>query len=209
MSPYLSLRRPLSGLALILALAAVPAVASPAMAQSPAQKKPAAAPAPKPAAQPGSQTLPAPKQLGSFDAWTSVELTQAASKICYMFARPSASEPKGAKRGEVMLTVTHRPSAKRFDEVSFQSGYPFKQGAPVVVDVDGKKFEFFTRTDVDAEAAWAKDDAADRAVVASMKSGKTLKVRGTSTRNTETTDTFNLAGFGKAYAEIGKPCGAK
>jgi invasion protein IalB len=190
--------------ALVLAMGLV--AATPVSAQSPAQKKPAA-PAAKPAASP--QTLPAPKQLGSFDAWTAVELTQAANKICYVFARPAASDPKAAKRGEVMLTVTHRPSAKRFDEVSFQSGYPFKQGTPVTVDVDGKKFEFFTRTDVDAEAAWAKDDAADKAVVAAMKSGKTLKVRGTSTRNTETGDTFNLAGFGKAYAEIGKSCGAK
>ncbi len=207
MHPCSILQRPLSGLAFILGLAAA-AVGFPAAAQSPAQKKPpATAPAPKPAAQP--QNLPAPKQLGSFDAWTSVELTQASNKICYMFARPAASEPKAAKRGEAMLTVTHRPSAKRFDEVSFQSGYPFKQGSPVVVDIDGKKFEFFTRTDVDAEAAWAKDDAADRAVVAAMKGGKVLKVRGTSTRNTETTDTFNLAGFGKAYAEIGKACGAK
>ncbi|HEX9466749.1 MAG TPA: invasion associated locus B family protein [Alphaproteobacteria bacterium] len=188
--------------------------AAPALAPAQTQKKPPAAQtAPKPAAapqaQPGPQTLPAPKQLGSFDAWTSVELAQASNKICYMFARPVASDPKGVKRSDVMLTVTHRPTAKRYDEVSFQSGYPFKQGTPVTVDVDGKKFEFFTRTDVDAEAAWAKDDASDKAVVAAMKNGKTLKVRGTSTRNTETADTFNLAGFGKAYAEIGKACAAK
>lgn len=198
------------GLALAV-VAAVPAVA-PAQTQ---KKPPAAQAAPKPAAQsgsqtqPGPQTLPAPKQLGSFEAWTSVELAQAANKICYMFARPVASDPKPAKRSDVMLTVTHRPAAKRYDEVSFQSGYPFKQGVPVTVDIDGKKFEFFTRTDVDAEAAWAKDDASDKAVVAAMKGGKTLKVRGTSSRNTETTDTFNLAGFGKAYAEIGKACAAK
>jgi len=183
-------------------------LATPAAAQSQKQSKPVPPPA-KPAAQPSAQNLPAPKPLGNFEAWTAVELTQASSKICYMFARPASSEPKAAKRSDVMLTVTHRPAAKRFDEVSFQAGYPFKQGAAVGVDVDGKKFEFFTRTDVDAEAAWAKDDAADKAVVTAMKSGKTLKVRGTSSRNTETTDTFSLAGFGKAYAEIAKACGAK
>ncbi len=182
-------------------------IMSPAAAQS--QKKPPAQPAAKPAAPSGGQTLPAPKQLGSFDAWTSVELTQASSKICYMFARPASSEPKAAKRSDAMLTVTHRPAAKRFDEVSFQSGYPFKQGSPVTVEIDSKKFEFFTRTDVDAEAAWAKDDAADKAIVAALKAGKTLKVHGTSSRNTGTTDTFTLSGFGKAYAEIGKACGAK
>jgi hypothetical protein len=164
----------------------------PALAQTPAKPEP-----------------PAPKALGSFDSWVSVELGSGGARACYMFARPSASEPKGAKRGDIMVVVTHRPGAKRQDEVSFQSGYPFKDGSPVAVDVDGKKFEFFTRLDVDQEAAWARDADADKAIVAAMRAGKTLKVKGTSARDTETTDTFSLAGFTKAYAEIGKACGVK
>lgn len=183
-------------------LAAAIAAAMPALAQ---QRTPTApAPAPAPAA-----TAPAPKPLGSFEAWTPVELAQAGGKTCYMFARPSASEPRAARRGEIMVVVMHRPATKRQDEVSFQAGYPFKDGAAVAVDIDGKKFEFFTRTDVDAEAAWSRDDTADKAIVAAMRTGKTMKVRGTSSRNTETTDTFSLAGFGRAYAEIGKACGVK
>lgn len=152
---------------------------------------------------------PGPKSLGNFDDWVSVELGAGAAKACYMFARPTASEPKGAKRGDIMVVVTHRPGAKRQDEVSFQAGYPFKDGSPVAVEVDGKKFEFFTRLDVDQEAAWARDAEADKAIVAAMRAGKTLKVKGTSARNTVTTDTFSLAGFTKAYAEIGKACGIK
>jgi invasion protein IalB len=179
------------------AAAAALAVIGPAAAQK-------AAPKPQPAA----QTLPVPKQLGTYDAWTSVEFAQSSGKICYLFARPETSEPKGAKRGDIMMVITHRPAAKSHDEVSFQAGYPFKDGAPVSVDVDGKKFSFFTKP-VDPDAAWATDPAADKAIVASMKSGKTLKVRGASARGTETTDTFKLAGFGKAYAEIGKACGVK
>lgn len=160
-------------------------------------------------AQAAKSEAAAPKSLGSFDSWVSVELGNGASKACYMFARPAASEPKGAKRGEIMMVVTHRPGAKRQDEVSFQSGYPFKDGSPVAVDVDGKKFEFFTRLDVDQEAAWARDPEADKALVAAMRAGKTLKVKGTSARNTDTTDTFSLAGFSRAYTEIGKACGVK
>lgn len=193
-------RRPALVPALIVALAAI--FPTGADAQKAQPQKPAAS-------QPAAQTLPAPKQLGSFDAWTPVELAQSSGKICYMFARPAASEPKGAKRGDIMLVVTHRPAAKRQDEVSYQSGYPFKDGAPVAVDVDGKKFQFFTRADVDAESAWATDASVDKAVIAGMKNGKSIKVRGTSARNTDLTDTFNLAGFAKAYAEIGKACGVK
>lgn len=187
--------------ALAAALACGLALGTPAFAQ----KKAPAAKA-KPAAE-KPESLPAPKELGSFDSWTAVELAQPANKICYMFARPASSEPKALKRKPVMLTVTHRPAAKRHDEVSFQAGYPYKKGENVAVDIDGKKFEFFTRPDVDPDAAWAQDPAADKAIVAAMKAGKTLKVLGASAQNTKTTDVFSLAGFSKAYTEIGKACG--
>lgn len=183
----------------VVAVASMLALASPALAQP---KKPAKA---KPAA--STEALPAPKELGSFDAWTAVELQQPQNKICYMFARPASSEPKSVKRKEVMLTITHRPAAKRRDEVSYQAGYPFKKGENVAVDIDGKKFEFFTRPDVDPDAAWAQDTAADKAIVTAMKNGKALKVLGATASNTKTTDVFNLAGFSKAYTEIGKACG--
>jgi len=187
----------------LTALGVAVVVAGAAFAQKPAPKK--EAPAAK--AAPSAESLPAPKELGSYDAWTSVELAQSASKICYMFARPASSEPKGMKRGDVMLTITHRPAIKRRDEVSFQAGYPYKKGETVAVDIDGKKFQFFTRPDVDPDAAWAQDPAADKALVTAMRNGKTLKVQGASSKDAKTTDVFSLAGFSKAYVDIGKACG--
>lgn len=198
-----SVRRRVSAFAVALGLVA--AFSLPAVAQKP-QAPAKAAPA-KAAANPSAASLPAPKELGKFDAWTAVELAQPSNKICYMFARPASSDPKGLKRGDVMLTVTHRPAVKRRDEVSFQAGYEYKKGENVAVDIDGKKFQFFTRPDVDPDAAWAQDPAADKAIVTAMKDGKNLKVQGASARNTKTTDVFSLSGFSKAYAEIGKACG--
>jgi invasion protein IalB len=177
----------------VLCLAAFLTQAPAALAQA---QRPAAAP-------------PAPKPLGAFESWTSAELGSGKGKVCYMFARPTDSAPKAAKRGEIMVVITHRPGDKRQDEVSFQSGYPFKAGAPVAVEVDGKKFEFFTRPEVEPEAAWARDPAADKAIVTALRAGNMLKVRGTSQRDTATTDTFSLAGFSRAYAEIGKACNVK
>jgi invasion protein IalB len=185
----------------LTALGVAVLVAGTAAAQKPAPKKETPAPAAK------SDALPAPKELGSYEAWTSVELTQSGGKICYMFARPASSEPKSLKRSDVMLTITHRPALKRRDEVSFQAGYAYKKGETVAVDVDGKKFQFFTRPDVDPDAAWAQDPAADKAIVTALKNGKTLKVQGASEKGAKTTDVFSLGGFSKAYADIGKACG--
>lgn len=150
-----------------------------------------------------------PKSLGTFDAWTAVEMPARSAKVCYMIARPTKSLPDGAKRGDILLTVTHRPASKQRDEVSFQSGYPYKADAPVVLEVEKKKFELFTKPDVDPESAWSRDAAMDKALVAAMRAGNTLTIKGISARGTETIDTFSLDGFSKAYAEIGKACGIK
>jgi invasion protein IalB len=156
-----------------------------------------------------AQAQTAPKSLGTFDAWIAIELPEKSSKVCYMVARPTKSQPDGAKRGDILLTITHRPAAKQRDEVSFQSGYPYKPGAPVTLEVEKKKFEMFTRPETAPEGAWAQDTAMDKALVDAMRAGNTAVVKGVSSRGTETADTFSLAGFTKAYAEIGKACGVK
>jgi invasion protein IalB len=151
----------------------------------------------------------APKSLGTFDAWIAIELPEKSSKVCYMVARPAKSQPDGAKRGDILLTITHRPAAKQRDEVSFQAGYPYKPGAPVTVEIEKKKFELFTRPESEPDGAWSRDAAMDKALVDAMRGGKTAMVKGTSARGTETTDSFSLEGFTKAYAEFGKACGVK
>jgi invasion protein IalB len=150
-----------------------------------------------------------PKSLGTFDSWIAVELPEKSSKVCYMVARPAKSQPDGAKRGDILLTITHRPAAKQRDEVSFQAGYPYKAGAPVTMEVEKKKFELFTKPETDPDGAWSRDAAMDKALVDAMRNGKTVVIKGTSSRGTETADSFSLAGFAKAYAEIGKACGSK
>ena len=70
------------------------------------------------------------------------------------------------------------------------------------MNIDGKTFKLFTRGD----NAWAYDFAADRAIVAAMKAGQKMTVRGTSRRGTVTTDTYSLSGFSAALAAIDKAC---
>ncbi|HEX6979791.1 MAG TPA: invasion associated locus B family protein [Alphaproteobacteria bacterium] len=181
----------------VFAALAVVLAAAPVAAQKPAKRAESAAP-------------PGPRALGTFDAWTAVEMTERGSKICYILSRPAKSEPANVRRGDVLLMVTHRPAANRRDEVSFQAGYSYKAGAEVAVEVDkAKKFEFFTKPDADADGAWTRDAAADKALIEAMRAGTTLTVKGASARGTETVDTFSLIGFSKAYAEIGKACGIR
>ena len=150
-----------------------------------------------------------PKALGTFGQWTAAELMQGGSKICYMVSRPAKSEGKYSRRGDVLLVVTHRPASKSFDVVTFQAGYAFASGAKVPVNVDGKKFELLARPEVEKESAWAPDAKTDKALIAALRSGKTAVVQGTSARSNETSDTFGLLGFTRAYGTISQACGVK
>ena len=99
--------------------------------------------------------------------------------------------------------MTHRPADKVKGEVSVSTGYTYKEGKDAEAEIEGKKFKLFTR----GENAWAYDAAEDKAMVAAMKAGKQLIVRGTSSRGTATTDTYSLSGFSAALAAIDKACG--
>lgn len=164
------------------------------------------------AALPGNafaQKAAGPRALGTFQSWAASELVEKTGRACYMVARPVKSEGKYSRRGEVYAVVTHRPAQQQQNEVSIQSGYTFKEGSTVVVEIDKFKFELITRPSYDPGAAWSRDDSMDNAMVAAMQRGKTMTVRGTSSRGTETVDTFSLEGFTRAHQAIDKACGLK
>lgn len=157
-----------------------------------------AALSPLAAASAGSQ-----KNLGTFGDWMAA-VDQGDKRLCYIGSVPKKAEGKYATRGDAHFLVTHRPADKVKGEVSVSAGYTYKNGKEAAAEIDGKKFKLFTR----GENAWAYDAATDKAMVAAMKAGKRLIVRGTSNRGTATTDTYSLAGFTAALAAIDKACGS-
>lgn len=145
------------------------------------------------------------KAVASFNDWSAHVISGKSGKICYMHGVPKKSEGKYTTRGDTYLQVTHRTKPRAVNEVSITAGYPYKKDSEVTVAVDGKKFELFT----DQDTAWARDAAGDTALVAAMRAGTTMVVRGSSTRGTLTTDTYSLSGFSAAHNAIGKACNVK
>ncbi|HWI26072.1 MAG TPA: invasion associated locus B family protein [Stellaceae bacterium] len=144
-------------------------------------------------------------KLGGAQGWEAYVDAAHGAKICYLIGKPGKSEPAKIKRGPVFASVTHRPAEKRFNEVSFTSGYLFKDGSDAELSIDGKKFSLFTNKD----GAWTRDAATDKAVVEALAKGKQATIKGTSARGTATTDTYSLAGFSKALEDVDKACGVK
>jgi len=158
------------------------------------------------------QAQPQPRSVGVFDAWSAWEFGEGATKVCYVTGVPanSQSKPAGARRGDIRITVSHRPATKARDEISFQAGYPIKSDKSVSAAVDKTKtFEFSRRASNAGEMIWTKDPDTDKAMIAALRTGSELVVNGTSQRGTTTTDSFRLEGFAKALEAANKACGLR
>jgi hypothetical protein len=151
----------------------------------------------------GAAHAQAIERLGDFNDWSAFKYTEDGQPICFMASEPTKAEGNYTVRGDIHAMVTHRPDENRNDEVSIQAGYPYKENAPVEVQIGNLKVRLFT----EAESAWAVDKETDKKLVQAMIKGNTMIVQGTSSRGTNTKDTYSLSGFTRAYQAISAACG--
>lgn len=143
-----------------------------------------------------------PVKLGTFGDWVAYELTEKGSKVCYMVSKPTKAEGNYTRRGDVFALVTHRPGLQTRDVFSYITGYTYKSGSDATLTIDGKRYVLFVQNDT----AWTPDAATDGEVAKAIQRGSKMVVRGTSSRGTQTTDTFSLKGSGAAYKAITQAC---
>jgi invasion protein IalB len=142
------------------------------------------------------------KSLGTFNAWTAWQGTDANGEICYISSQPSDSEPKNVNRDPIHFLVIHRKGLGTKNEVQTLIGYPFNANPNASATVDGKAYPMVT----EGSAAWLASSGDESGFVSSLKAGTELVVRGTSQRGTKTTDKYSLRGVTAAMSAIDKAC---
>ena len=182
--PYVCAMRALLILLALVLLAAGPAPPQPQHAAA------AAAPA-KPEG---------PKKIDSFEDWTAATNVEAGQTECYAFVRASHSTPALPGRGDVVLTVTQRRTAR--DTVAISAGFAYPAKASVAVQVDQTALDFYTHD----RSAFARDG---HAAVAAFQRGSGMTARSPGPKGATVVDTFSLKGFSRAYEAINKACPAK
>ena len=149
-----------------------------------------------------SPSLAADKPLGTFNNWSAMSFTEDQNIVCMMWSQPEKAEGEYKKRGEIFVFVTHRPKEMEMNKVSFEMGYTFKESSEVRVTIDGKAYTLYT----DGSTAWSQDAKDDGRMVKAMRAGRKMTMEGTSSRGTETRDTYSLSGFTAAHNAINKAC---
>jgi invasion protein IalB len=132
----------------------------------------------------------APTLLQSYGDWEAYRYESGGQLTCYLLSKPKQLRPEGRNHGDVFFFLTTRPSENVTNEVSFLVGYPFAANSTVVVDIDGQKWNLFTKDD----GAWLESTADEQQLVAAMRAGRAMTVSGKSERGTDTSYSFSLSG---------------
>ena len=149
---------------------------------------------------PGQRLLS--KELAKFNDWTAFAEGEGKNLACMAVSKPKKSEGDYTKRGDVFAIVTHLPGQKKWNEFSVVAGYNYKTNSNPDIFIDQKKFQLFTS----GSRAWSFSPSDDEKIIKFLKKSMKMKVVGTSSRGTITSDTFSLMGFSKAYQKINQAC---
>jgi invasion protein IalB len=177
-----------------LLLIAAAAVALPSLAS--AQSRQAAA---SPTAQ---ATL-----LGQYGDWGAYMASPGGRKICFALAKPTASVDNPPNRrnasNAVYMFVSTRPEEKVANEISLLvTGYAFKPNSEANLAIGNAPFAMYTQND----GAWVKNAADETRLVEAMRKGADVTVKATTSKGTQTTDTFSLKGISQALDRVAQEC---
>ncbi len=152
-----------------------------------------------------SAAAPNVQRLGGAGSWSAYLYKEKSGRVCYMAGGPQKTEPAKFKRKLPAAMVTHRPEEGVANVVSFDVGYPLKEGSDVSLDVSGTHFDLFTKGDT----AWSRTADLDKTIVGALAKGKQAVVKAMPQKGPSTTDTYSLSGFAQTLALIDKACGIK
>lgn len=153
-----------------------------------------------PAVRPAAHGPAGPRKIGKFDDWTAATHAEGGQTVCYAFSRAQSSVPAVPGRGDVVLTVTQRPTGR--DAVALSAGFAYPASAEAQMAVDKQELPFYTS----ARSAFAKDG---HAVTVAFGSARTAAVKSPGPKGGTVVDTFSLRGFPAAYAAINKACSVR
>lgn len=145
---------------------------------------------------------PKPDLIAQEKDWGAYQVDTTQGRVCYALSKPKDSTPKNVNRDPTYFFVTTRPKENIRHQVSVIIGYPFKEGSDVTVEIGSAKFLLFTK---DNKAFIDNTDEQGK-LIGAMKAGASMMVRGTSSRGTNTADTYSLAGVTASLGHVDKAC---
>ena len=150
----------------------------------------------------GDAAAQTPELLGQDKDWGAYVVEKDGGKTCFALSMPKSQAPKNVNRDQPYFYVTFRPKDKIRNQISVIIGYPFENGSSATVEIGSTRFTLFTKDN----KAWIDDLSQQDKLVAAMKAGSSMTVRGRSQRGTNTTDSYSLSGITASLGRIASSC---
>lgn len=142
------------------------------------------------------------KLVQQYNDWSTFVHEAGGGKTCFAASAPLEQEPKNVNRGDIFFYITTWAGQNVSEEVSIKIGYTFKADAPVTVEIGSDKFQLFAKDD----KAFVASSEVEKRLVAAMRRGSELTVKGLSARGTLTTDRYSLRGISAALSRATQEC---
>ena len=145
-----------------------------------------------------------PQLIGQFGSWGAYVANPNGRKVCFALAKPSSSKtnPPNRPRDPSYVFISSRPGEKVVNEVSVMIGYTLKPGSEGSLEVGGSSYAMYTQGD----GLWIKNAADEERMVEAMRRAGDAVVKGTSSRGTQSIDTFSLKGLAQALDRLAQDC---
>jgi hypothetical protein len=147
-----------------------------------------------------------PELLAESGDWKAFKSADGGTTVCYALSSPKEQAPKNVKRDPAFVIISNFPARQVKGEPSIVAGYPYKEGSKATIEVGGASFSFTTVNQGTEGGAWIPDGATEQKLIAAMRGGSKMVVKGTSRRGTNTTDSYSLSGFSGAIDRINQEC---
>jgi invasion protein IalB len=145
--------------------------------------------------------------LGQYGDWGAYTASPNGQKVCFALSKPTASSDIPANRRNasnvVYLFISTRPAEKVSNEISvLVTGYTFKSNSEAGIAIGGSNFAMYTQND----GAWVKNAAEESKMLDAMRNSGDMVIKATTSRGTQTSDTFSLKGLSQAMDRASQEC---
>lgn len=124
------------------------------------------------------------------------------NKVCFALSQPKERLPANLNRDPGYIFISTRPADNVRNEFSILAGYPMKEDVDPQVQVGTDSFVLYARK----EGAWIRNVAEEGRLIESIRRGRDLVMKSTSSRGNATTDRYSLSGAAQALDRVAQEC---
>jgi hypothetical protein len=148
-------------------------------------------------AQTGSASM-----IGQYGDW-GVYVSPGGNRTCFALSQPRDRQPGGLKRDPAYMFLSTRPGDNIRNEFSVIVGFPLKEDADPSVQIGNDSYALYARKD---GAVWIRNAAEEPRLLESLRKGRELVMKSTSSRGNETVDRYSLTGLAQALDRVAQEC---